>query len=78
MEAAGCWLVGLGHEAAGCRTPGVLRLVLAHWWAELSSGVMVVGSRFPDLMLACWWVELVPDMASCEFWGVPKLMLACW
>ena len=24
-EAAGCWLAGLGHEAAGCRTPGAPR-----------------------------------------------------
>ena len=34
----GCWLVGSGHEAAGCSTLGggsqVPGQVLAHWWVE--------------------------------------------
>ena len=34
-EAVGHWLSGLGHEAAGCRSEGVMGLVLIHWWAEL-------------------------------------------
>lgn len=37
MEAAHCCLAGLGHEAAGFRPWRALRLVLAHWWAELGS-----------------------------------------
>lgn len=78
MEAASSGLVGLGHEAADCRTPGVSRLVLAQWWAESGSGIGVVGSGFPNLVLACWQVELVPDMVGCVFWGVLKQVLACW
>lgn len=52
--------------------------MLAQWWAEPGSRVVIVGSGFPDLELACWQVELVPDMAGCGFWGVQKLVLACW
>lgn len=34
MEAVGCWLVGPGHKAADCRTPGALVLVVAPWWVD--------------------------------------------
>ena len=63
----------LAAEPQGC-----LGLGLAQWWAEPGSRVVIVGSGFPDLELACWQVELVPDMAGCGFWGVLKLVLACW
>ena len=49
--------------------------MLAQWWAEPGSRVVIVGSGFPDLELACWQVELVPDMAGCGFW-VSKSW--CW
>ena len=35
----GCSLLGLGHAVSGCGTPGVLGLVLAHSWVELSPEV---------------------------------------
>lgn len=76
VEAASCGLVGLGHEAADCSTPGASRLVLAQWWAEPGSRIVIVGST--DLGLACWQEELAPDTAGCGFWGVLKLVLACW
>ena len=34
IEAVGCWLVGPGHKAADCRTPGALGLVLAPWCVD--------------------------------------------
>ena len=66
VEAASCGLGGLGHEAADCSTPGASRLVLAQWWAEPGSRIVIVGST--DLGLACWQEELAPDTAGCGFW----------
>ena len=48
-------------------------LVLAHWWAEPSSGVGVCSLGFP--VSACLWIGAVHDTAGCSFWGVPKLVL---
>lgn len=31
-----------------------------------------MGLEFLDLVSVCWKVGPVPDMAGCEFWGVPK------
>lgn len=62
VEAASCGL--RGHEAADCRTPGVSRLVLAQWWAEPGSRIVIVGSGFPDLVLACWQEELAPTQLA--------------
>lgn len=40
MEAAGHGLVGLAHEAAGCRAlGGVLGIVMVYWWVELGSSM---------------------------------------
>ena len=35
---AGCWLVGPGQEASGCRTLEGLKAVLAHWWVKTGPG----------------------------------------
>ena len=75
-EDARCWWVGPGQEAVGCRAPMALGLVLTQWWAEPGSRIVIVGST--DLGLACWQEELAPDTAGCGFWGVLKLVLACW
>ena len=53
VEAAVCWKTRLAHDAAGCRSLGVLGLVLAHWWAELGFkvGGCGVGAAGWDLLL---------------------------
>ena len=62
-EAAGCWLVGLGHESAGCRTPG---LVPALWFVEPGPKLWLQGPGVPELVSDCWWVGPVPDTAGCS------------
>ena len=76
MEAACHLLVGSGHEAGGCGTPGNSRARLTHWWTGLGSG-MVVRDGFLYLALACWWVRPVPDTVGCWVQGVLNLVLAC-
>ena len=55
---------------------GVLGQVLAHWWAEVGSGVVDGGLGVSDRMSAYWWARLVPEMAGYGVQGVPKLVLA--
>ena len=55
VDAAGCWLAGSGHEAAGCGILGDPRLVLAPWWAES-------GSRRP-------WDAAHPLAGEARSWG---------
>lgn len=51
-------------------------LMLAHWWAELGSGVGCCGVW--DLMSACWWVGPVPYTDFYCSQDVPELVLAHW
>lgn len=64
----GCWprWAEPGHETTGCRASRVPGLLLAHWWVDLGSKLILAGSSVLDLMLACRWVGLVFDMADCE------------
>lgn len=73
VEAAICWKTRLAHDAAGCRSLGVLGLVLAHWWAELGfkvggCGVGGPGYSFGLLLggTSCWhgWLCGVPKLAG--------------
>lgn len=56
----------------------VLGLGLAHWWAELGSGVGGFGTWYPGSSVCCWWVGPVPDTADYRVWSTPEFMLACW
>ena len=63
---SGCRLIK--QPTSQCCWPviGGMRAV-AHWWVDLSSGVMAAKLAFPDLVSACWWVGFLPDMATVGF-----------
>lgn len=57
---------------------GFLQLVLAHWKAELGSGVRRYRTRVPESSVGLLVSGPVPVMTDCRFLGVPKLVLAFW
>lgn len=56
--------------------------MLACLWVGCVRGGWVVGLEVLDLVLACQWVWLAlntpEELANFRFWGVLKLVLACW
>ena len=70
MEAASCWLVGPGHKAASCRTPG---------GPKASAGSLMGRVRVhktPGLLPTHWWVKPGPGVSAgllagrIRFWGL--------
>ena len=55
---------------------GFLQLVLAHWKAELGSGVRGYRTRISESSVGLLVGGPVLVMADCRFLGVPKLVLA--
>ena len=72
LPAAGGWSWVRKWQAAEPRVSG---LVLAHWWAELGSGMngCRAGGPQSSVGLLLWGVGAVIYMAGCRFQVVPKL-----
>ena len=69
--AANDWWLGLGPDTPGYMVWGILRLVPAHWWIGLGSGLLTSGLQALRLVL------LVGSARSQHSWlwglGIPVL-----
>lgn len=71
---AHCW-ADPHPGVSGCRSLGVLKVLLTHWYVGLDPGPFGGQSCHREAVgsgslrkLACWWVKLWPHPPSCLAW----------